>query len=119
MSEVDTGTGVTGPPAAIVPVMPPKNVSPNTPDPEQEPYEPLNVEAREAAYDAGLTPLTTNEIAEWFGVTPATVRRQWVHLRDSVRDPKLRFPLPTWPGPRWATRVVQEWGVRTGRISPD
>lgn len=88
---------------------------------EPDGWEEANETARAETAAAGLTPLCIAEIAEWFEVRPLTVRRQWIYERVLVRDPRSRFPLPTWPGsnPRWAQRVVKEWGIYTHRLHED
>ncbi len=106
-------------PAAMVPAMPRQTVDPNNPEPDF--YEAANEAARAEAAAAELDPMSITEIADWFGVPAATVRRQWIYERDAIRNPQRRFPLPTWPGqnPRWAWRVVKAWGIYTERLDAE
>jgi hypothetical protein len=81
------------------------------------PYDDLNAECRRQADEDGVTPVGAVEIAEWFGVTRNTVD-QW-RLAEP-KDPERLFPPPTWVAggrPVWATQVIEEWGIRTGRLS--
>jgi hypothetical protein len=82
-------------------------------------YGPSNESARAEGAAAGLTPIGINGIAAWFGVKPNTVSRSWIAERDSVKDPAKKFPEPTWPEVNmYAVRVIEEWGVATGRLTP-
>ena len=109
----------TSTPGATLPAMPRRTVDPNNPSPDF--YDEANEAARAEASAAELDPMSINEIAEWFGKPPETVRRQWIYERDSIVDPQRRFPLPTWPGqnPRWAWRVVKAWGIYTKRLDAE
>jgi HAMP domain-containing protein len=81
-------------------------------------YGPSNDSARSEAAERGLTPIGVNGIAAWFGVEPNTVSRSWIAERDAKKDPAKKFPEPTWPELNlYATRVIEEWGIATGRLS--
>lgn len=109
--------GVRPGPGANVRPMPRQPVDPNSSDGDEF-YEPKNERIRKKAAKEGTEPLSINDIAEMFGRPAATVRRQWIYERHLVKDPRRRFPLPTWPGqnPRWARSIVEEWGAYTKRF---
>lgn len=55
--------------------------------------------------------VSTNEIAERFGVRPATVH-MW-------RQRDIDFPEPEWQlkiGPVWHWETIQRWGIQTRRF---